>query len=99
MTEAELKIRYALKYAALGWRIMWASYPIGIGAKVKCSCPSGNDPSHNLGSGGKSSAGKHPYLQNWQKIGTTDPKWIQDAFTLRLQHQYPHWPRIVDLRP
>ena len=83
MTEAELKIRYALKYAALGWRIMWASYPIGIGAKVKCSCPSGNDPSHNLGSGGKSSAGKHPYLQNWQKIGTTDPKWIQDAFTLR----------------
>src|SRR5438552_16201676 len=61
---------------------MWASYPIGIGAKVKCSCPAGNDPSHNW-SNGKSSAGKHPYLQNWQKIGSTDPAFIRDAFTLR----------------
>jgi replicative DNA helicase len=75
--ETAKKIEFALKYAAKGWRVIWAHWPIGVGDKAKCSCGVSV-----LDDEGKEThaVGKHPGRE-WQIHATTDPGALRAWFT------------------
>jgi putative DNA primase/helicase len=73
-TETALKLDYALKYADLGWRVIWSHWPIGIGASARCSCKE-DDPTHGIG--------KHPIGLEWQKRATTEKDVIRAWFSAK----------------
>ncbi len=57
-------LRGALHYANLGFRV----FPVHSAKGERCSCPKPGCPSQ----------GKHPRINDWQNVATTDPKQISE---------------------
>lgn len=73
--ETAKKIEYALKFAALGWRVVHTHWPIGSGQNAKCSCGKEHDQLKGVG--------KHPIPRDWVNQATTNPEVIRAWFTVK----------------